>query len=109
MVLGELLTGQFEWGPSSLSRGSSLGRLATDSRFLTASLYSSRVRSTGPGGSLPFLREKLCSSRSQDSNVGQGVLGARVPGYWPLAGPSLFAPHSMGAQSGRRTLRWASL
>jgi hypothetical protein len=86
-----------------------LGQLATDSRFLTANPYSFWVRSTGPGGSLPFLEEKLCSEYSQDKNAGQGVHGARAPGYWLLAGPSLFAPHSVGARSGRRTLRWANL
>jgi hypothetical protein len=40
------------------SRGSVLGRLMTDSRFLTADPYSSWVRSIDPGGSLPFFEEK---------------------------------------------------
>jgi hypothetical protein len=34
-VLIELVTSQFEWGPSSHSRGSSVGQLVTDSKLLT--------------------------------------------------------------------------
>jgi hypothetical protein len=37
MVLDELLMGQLEWGPGSHSRGSGMGQLVTDSRFLAAS------------------------------------------------------------------------
>jgi hypothetical protein len=58
MVLGELLTGQFEWDPSSHSQGSGMGLLVTDSRFLMASPYSSQARSTSPKGSSPFFEEK---------------------------------------------------
>jgi hypothetical protein len=58
MVLGELLTGQFEWGPGSHSWGSGMGQLVTDSRFLAASPYSSRVRSTSLEGSSPFFEKK---------------------------------------------------
>jgi hypothetical protein len=41
MVLGELLTGEFEWGPGSHSWGSGMGQLVTDSKFLIANSYSS--------------------------------------------------------------------
>jgi hypothetical protein len=71
MALGELLTGQFRWGPSSCSRGPDMGQLVTDSRFLMASPYSSQVRSTGPEGSSPFFKEKPWTVRGQDSNVDQ--------------------------------------
>jgi hypothetical protein len=54
MVLGELLTGQFEWGLSFRSLGSGMGQLVTDSRFLTVSPYSSQDRSTGPMGLSPL-------------------------------------------------------
>jgi hypothetical protein len=70
MVLGEMLSGQFEWGPSSHSRGSFMGPLVTNFRFLMASPYSSQVRSTGPEGSSPFFEEKTWTVRGQDSNVG---------------------------------------
>jgi hypothetical protein len=40
-VLSELLMGQFEWGLSSHSWGSSMGQLVTDSKFLMANPYSS--------------------------------------------------------------------
>jgi hypothetical protein len=35
-----------------------MGQLVTDSKLSTADQYSYQVRSTGPDGSLPFLREK---------------------------------------------------
>jgi hypothetical protein len=76
MVLGELLMGQSEWGLGSHSWGSSLGRLAIDSKFLMADPYSSRVHSTGLGCSLPFFEEKPWSGYSQDSNVDQDAHGA---------------------------------
>jgi hypothetical protein len=41
MVLGELPTGQFEWGPGSRLQGSGMAQLVTDSIFLTSSSYSS--------------------------------------------------------------------
>jgi hypothetical protein len=94
MVLGELLTGQFEWGPSSRSWGSGMGQLVTDSRLLMASPYSSQVYSTGLEGSLPFFEEEPWIVRHQDSNVGQDSHGARAPEYWPLAGPSFSTPRS---------------
>jgi hypothetical protein len=81
MVLGELLTGQFEWGSGSHLRGSGMGQLVTDSGFLTASPYSSQVCSTGPEGSPPFFEEKPLTVRGQDSNVGQDAHGAHAPGY----------------------------
>ena len=76
---------------------SGLGQLVTDSRFSVANLYSSQVRSTGPKGSLPFLKENHGLGTDQDSNVGQDAHGARAPGYWLLVGLSLFTPHSKGA------------
>jgi hypothetical protein len=57
MVLSELLTGRFEWGPSSRLRGSSMGQLVIDSKFLMASPYSSQVCLIGPDGSLPFFEK----------------------------------------------------
>jgi hypothetical protein len=81
MVLDELLTGQFEWGRSSRSWGSSMGQLVTDPRFLTASPSSSQVRLTSPKGSSPFFEEKPWTLHDQDLNVGQDALGARTPGY----------------------------
>jgi hypothetical protein len=71
MVLGELLMGQFGWGPCSRSWGPSMGRLVTDFIFLTASPYCSPVRSTGPEGSSPFFEEKPWTVRGQDLNVDQ--------------------------------------
>jgi hypothetical protein len=97
MVLGELPTGQFEWGLSFHSRGSIMGQLVTDSRFFTASPYSYQVRSTGPEGSLPFFEQKPWTMCDQDSNMGQDALGARAPWYWPLADPSFSTPRSKGA------------
>jgi hypothetical protein len=94
MVLGELLMSQSEWGLGSHSRGSSLGRLAIGSRFLTANPYSSRVHSTGPRGSLPFFEEKPWFGYNQDSNMVRDARGAQTPGYWPLASPSVATPHS---------------
>jgi hypothetical protein len=58
MVLGELLSGWFEWGLASRPQGSGMGQLVTNSRFLMANPHSSRVRSIGPEGSLPFFEEK---------------------------------------------------
>jgi hypothetical protein len=92
MVLGELLTSQFKWGPSSRSWGSNMGQLVTDSRFLTPSPYSSQVYSTGPKGSLPFSKEKPWTVCGQDLNMSQDAHGARVPRYRPLAGPSFSTP-----------------
>jgi hypothetical protein len=94
MVLGELLTGYFEWGPGSRSWGSDMGQLVTNSKYLMASPYSSQVRSTGPEGSSPFFEEKPWTVHGQDSNVGQDALGTCAPGYWPLAGPSFCTPCS---------------
>jgi hypothetical protein len=94
MVLGELPTGPFEWGPNSHSRGSGMGQLVTDSRFLTASPYSSQVHSTSPEGSSPFFEDKPWTVHRQDSSVGQDAHGAHVPRYWPLAGPSFSTPLS---------------
>jgi hypothetical protein len=71
-----------------------MGQLVTDSRFLTASPYSSPIRSTGPEGSSPFFEEKLWTMRGQDPNMGQDAYGAHAPGYWPLVGPSFFTPRS---------------
>jgi hypothetical protein len=71
-----------------------MGQLVTDSRFLMASPYSSRVHSTGPEGLSLFFEEKPWTVHCQDSNVGQDAHGTRAPGYWPLAGPSLTTPHS---------------
>ena len=73
-----------------------MGQLVTDSRFLAASPYSSQVRSIGPEGSLPFFKEKPWTMLCEDSNVGQDASDVRVPGYWPLAGPSCSTPHSKG-------------
>jgi hypothetical protein len=73
-----------------------MGQLVADSRFLTASLYSSQVRSTSPEGSSPFFKEKSWTVRGQDPNVNQDAQGARAPGYRPLAGPSLSTPRSEG-------------
>jgi hypothetical protein len=56
-----------------------MGQLVTDSRFLTASPYSSQVRSTGPEGSSPFFKEKPWTMRGQDPNVDQDAQGAHVP------------------------------
>jgi hypothetical protein len=97
MVLGELLMGQSKWGPGSCSQGSGLGRLATDSMFLTTNPYSSRVRPTSPGGSLPFFKEKPWFGYSQDSNVDWDARGAQTPKYWLLAGSFVATPHSSGA------------
>jgi len=95
----------------SRSWGSGLGQLVTDSRPSTVNSYSSRVRSTGPKGHLPFFREKkpwIVSGR--DSNVGRDACGARAPGYRPLTGPSLSTPHfKKGTRSGCQTHRWANL
>jgi hypothetical protein len=57
-VLGELVTGESEWGPSSCSRGSGMGQLVTDFKLSTVDLYSYQFRSTGLDGPLPFLGEK---------------------------------------------------
>jgi hypothetical protein len=74
-----------------------MGQLVIDSRFLTASPYSSQIRSTSPKGSSPFFEEKPWTVHGQESNVGQDARGARALEYWPLAGPSLSTPHSKGA------------
>ena len=66
-----------------------MGQLVADSRFSAVNPYSSRVRSTGPEGSLPFFEKKPWIISGQDSNVGWDARGARAPGYWPLVGPSL--------------------
>ena len=66
-----------------------MGQLVADSRFLTTSPYSSRVRSTGPKGSLPFFEGKPWIISGRDSNVGWDAHGACALGYWPLVGPSL--------------------
>ena len=63
--------------------------LVTDSRFSAVNPYSFWVRSTSPKGSLPFFEEKPWIISGRDSNVGRVARGARVPGYWLLAGPSL--------------------
>jgi hypothetical protein len=70
MTLGELITGWSEWGPSSLSWGSSMGQQVTDSRFSMADSYSYHVRSTSPDGSLPFVEENHGSCSSQDLDAG---------------------------------------
>jgi hypothetical protein len=70
-----------------------MGKLVTDSKFLTASTYSSRVRSTGPKGSSPFFEKKPWTVHCQDSNMGQDAHSARALGYWPLADSSLTTPH----------------
>jgi hypothetical protein len=70
VVLGELLTGWFEWGPGSRSQGSVVGQPVTDSRLLAANPYSSQARSTGPRGSLPSYEGKLWIVHCQDSNAG---------------------------------------
>ena len=57
--------------------------------FSVVNPYSSRVRSTGPEGSLPFFEKKPWIVSGRDSIVGQDAHGARALGYWPLAGPSL--------------------
>jgi hypothetical protein len=69
MVLSELLTGQFEWGPGSHLWGSGMGQLVTDFRFLTASPQSSQVCLTVPEGSSPFFEKKPWTMRGQDLNV----------------------------------------
>jgi hypothetical protein len=58
VVLGELVMGQSVWGPSSLSRGSGLGQLVTNSKLSMTIPYSYQVRSIGPDGLLPFFEEK---------------------------------------------------
>ena len=73
-----------------------MGQLVIDSRFLTASPYSSRVRSIDPEGSLPFFEEKPWTVLCQDLNMGRDARDARAPGYRPLVGPSLTTPHSKG-------------
>jgi hypothetical protein len=57
-MLGELVTGQFDWGPGSRSRGPGLGQLVIDSKLSKANPYSYEVHSIGPDGSLPFFGEK---------------------------------------------------
>jgi hypothetical protein len=47
-----------------------MGQLVTDSRFLTASSYSSQTRSTSSEGSTPLFEEKPWAALCQDSNVG---------------------------------------
>jgi hypothetical protein len=73
-----------------------MGQLVTDSRFLTASSYSSRTHSTGSKGSMPLFKEKPWAAYCEDLNVGRDAHGAHVPGYWPLADPSLSTPRSEG-------------
>ena len=74
-----------------------MGQLVTDSKFLTASPYSSRIRLTGPKGSLPFFEEKPWIVLRPRLKLGRDARGSRAPRYWPLAGPSLSTPHSNGA------------
>ena len=74
-----------------------MGQLVTDFRFLMASPYSSRVRLTGPEGSLSFFEEKPWIVLCQDLNMGQDARSARALEYWPLAGPSRSTTHSKGA------------
>jgi hypothetical protein len=53
-----VLTGWFEWGPGSCSRGSIVGQLVTDPRLSAAKPYSFQACSTGPKGSLPSYERK---------------------------------------------------
>jgi hypothetical protein len=81
VVLVELLTGWSEWGPRSRPRGSGVGQLVTDSRFLMADPFSYQVRSTGPNGSLPFFGEKpwiMLQSRLERGSGCPWCLHARV-------------------------------
>ena len=73
-----------------------MGQLVINSRFSVANPYSSRVRSTGSKGSLPFFEKNHGLGTDQDSNMGQDARGTRAPGYWLLVGPSLSTPHSKG-------------
>jgi hypothetical protein len=97
VVLGELLTGWFEWGPSSCSQGSIVDQLVTDSRLLATNPYSSWAHSTGPEGSLLSCEGKPWIMHCQDSNARWDAHGANAPRCWPLAGPSLSTPHSKGS------------
>jgi hypothetical protein len=90
MVLGELLTGQFEWGPSSRSRGSDMGQLVTDSRFLTASPYSSQVHSTDLEGSSPFFKEKTMDHVRSRPERGSGCPWCSCARLSATSGPILF-------------------
>ena len=81
MVLGELLMGWSEWGPTSHSWRSGLGELVIDSRFLAVNPYSSRDHLIGPEGSPHFFEEKPWIVSSQDSNMGQDARGTCVPRY----------------------------
>ncbi|RLN00903.1 hypothetical protein C2845_PM06G16930 [Panicum miliaceum] len=58
VVLVELQSGQFEWVPVPVRGGPAWAKLVAYPRFRSASSYSSRARSIGPGGSLPFIGEK---------------------------------------------------
>jgi hypothetical protein len=73
-----------------------MGQLVTDSRFLTASSYSSWTRSTGSEGSMHLFKEKPWAAYCQDLNVGRDAHGAHVHEYWMLADPSLSTPCSKG-------------
>ena len=58
MVLGELFNGLVRVGPWHPVRGDLAWlSLVIDSRLSAVNPYSSRVRSTGPEGSLPFFRK----------------------------------------------------
>jgi len=76
-----LLAGSPSGAPAPPSRGSVLGQLVIDSRFLAVNPYSSRVRSNGPEGTLPFFEKKLWIVCGRGSNVGYDDRNARAPEY----------------------------
>ena len=59
-------------GPGIPFMGSDMGLLVTDSRFLTASPYSSWIRSSGHKGLLPFFEEKPWTARCPGLERGPG-------------------------------------
>jgi hypothetical protein len=74
-----------------------MGQLVTNSRFLMASPYSSRVRSTSPEGLSPLSEEKPWTVCGQDPNMNQDAQDAHVPRHQPLAGLYLSTPCSKSA------------
>jgi len=81
------------WHP--LRGGPVRGQLVTDSRFLMAGPYSSRIRSIGPRARCLSSGKNHGPCIIQDSKQGSGQpWHFTCFRYWPLAGPSLTSSHS---------------
>ena len=74
-----------------------MAQLVTDSRLLVANPYSSRVRSTGPKGSLPFFEEKPLTGNRPRLEHGLECPWRSCARVLATSVPIPFHPHSKGA------------